>query len=237
VRALVAVLLLGGCDATLAEYDDIYERGAPTYVECAMSIDDKSAVSYDEIGAALDRAQLDGTTLELYAHKPVITIEPSTIDIVLASVADRGMKFATYADLSDHQVPGSLCLSFDDDDVDGWTSLRPIFLRYGARATFFVTRYPEMTDSEKAELRQLADDGHDIEYHGTHHVDAAAYSAANGIDAWLAYEITPGLAAMRADGWNPILFAYPHGARTDATDEALRPLFGHIRAIRSTCPY
>jgi len=43
--------------------------------------------------------------------------------------------------------------------------------------------------------------------------------------------------AMRADGWQPTIFAYPFGARTSATDKALEPLFTHIRAIRSTCPY
>ena len=42
---------------------------------------------------------------------------------------------------------------------------------------------------------------------------------------------------MRADGWAPTIFAYPFGARTEATDKALEPLFTHIRAIHYTCPY
>jgi peptidoglycan/xylan/chitin deacetylase (PgdA/CDA1 family) len=237
VRWLVLAVVLAGCDTSIAGYDDIYERGAATYVECSMSIDDKNSVALDDIGAALDRAQLDETTLQLYAHQPTRTVEAATIEDVIAAAADRGMAFATYAQLSDGEVPGSLALSFDDHDLAGWTTLRPIFDRYGAKVTFFVSGYTTLDDTQKAQLRALADDGHDIEYHSTHHYFADEYTAEHGIDAYIDDDIMPGLEAMRADGWDPHVFAYPHGARTAETDDALRPLFDHLRAIHFTCPY
>ena len=51
------------------------------------------------------------------------------------------MSFATYEELSAGEVPGSLALAFDDNGVASWTALRPLFSRYHARVTFFVTRY------------------------------------------------------------------------------------------------
>ncbi|MBV8761831.1 MAG: polysaccharide deacetylase family protein [Deltaproteobacteria bacterium] len=241
MRVVLALVMLAGCDAQLVDLDQIYTRGAPHFVMCGMDIDDKNSASLDAIGGALDRAQLDGTTVLLYAHKPGDlpnqTVDPATVELALAGVVDRGMQFATYSDLAAGEVPGSLALAFDDHDLAGWSALRETFNHYGARVTFFVSLYPELTADEKAELRQLAADGHDIEYHSTHHDNAADYANAHGADAYITDDILPGLQAMRDDGWNPTIFAYPFGARTAATDKALEPLFTHIRAIYSTCPY
>jgi hypothetical protein len=241
VRVLALLVVLAGCDATLVDMDEIYTRGAPHYVMCGMNIDDKSSASIDAIGGALDRAQIDGTTVLLYAHapgdQPNMTVDPATIELALAGVVDRGMKFTTYAELAAGEVPGSLALAFDDRDFPGWLDLRPMFMHYGAKATFFISEYTFLTPEQKAGVRQLADDGHDIEYHSTHHWNAKDYANAHGTDAYINDDILPALEAMRADGYDPHIFAYPFGARTTATDDALRPYFTHIRAIYSTCPY
>ena len=58
--------------------------------------------------------------------------------------------------------------------------------------TFFVSAYTELGDTEKAQLRQLADDGHDIEYHSTHHYFAEdATPAQHGDDAYVTDAISP----------------------------------------------
>jgi peptidoglycan/xylan/chitin deacetylase (PgdA/CDA1 family) len=85
-------------------------------------------------------------------------------------------------------------------------------------------------------LHDLAADGHAIEFHGTEHLDARRYVADHGLDAYLADEIDPGLAAMRADGFDPHVFAYPFGAHTAATDRALLDRFTLLRTVRTTCP-
>jgi hypothetical protein len=241
VRGFVVLVLVAACDYNDQDTYEIYTRGAPNYVMCGMNIDDKSSASLDAIGGALDRAQIDGTTVLLYAHKPGdepgATVDPEIVELALAGVADRGMTFATYSDLDAGEVPGSLALAFDDASLDAWTAMRPTFMHYGARVTFFISEYTFTNDREKAELHQLAADGHDIEYHSVRHRNAENYANEHGVDAYINDDILPGLEAMRADGYDPHIFAYPFGARTTATDDALRPYFRHVRAIYSTCPY
>ena len=227
---------LAACDATLATHDDVFSRGADHLVLCAQSIDDTYGLGVPEIADALDRADADGTTLHLYTHTPGETVAMTTLEGVLAAVTDRHMQFATYDDLNAGEVPGSLALSFDDHAVAAWSAMRPMLDHHGARVTFFISSFLTLTDDERAQIQQLADDGHDIEYHSTNHFDAVSYSMAAGMDAYLDDDIVPGLDAIGAAGYTTPIFAYPYGARDDATDAALSQYFTHLRAIRSTCP-
>jgi peptidoglycan/xylan/chitin deacetylase (PgdA/CDA1 family) len=228
---------LAACtDRSLVSQDDIYSHGADHFVLCAASIDDIYGVTVAEVGDALDRAQADDATLHLYTHTPGLTVAMATLEGTLAAVSGRGMRFATYDDLSAGEVPGSLALSFDDHAIATWTAMRPLLDRHHARVTFFVSTFLTLSEDEHAQLQQLAADGHDIEYHSTSHLDAEAYSNANGIDAYLADDIVPALDAMRAAGYATTIFAYPFGTRTAATDAALSQYFVHLRAIRSRCP-
>lgn len=234
--ALLVGLAATGCDTTLSTYDVIYSHGADHYVLCAQNIDDKNSVTADEIGEALSRAKLDGTTVHFYAHRPGGTVEVSTVEDTLAAAVARGVGFATYADLDAGEVPGSLALSFDDHNIASWIAMRPAFAHYRARVTFFVSAYTLVEDADRAALDVLAADGHDIEYHSVAHLNAERYTAEHGVAAYVADEIVPALEAMRAAGYDTRIFAYPFGARTEETDRALEPYFDHLRAIRSTCP-
>jgi hypothetical protein len=234
-----SVLALAGaasCAHSVADFDEVYSHGNAHLVMCSENIDDKYHLPIEQIEDALDRAKQDGDTLHLYTHRPGDTIRVSTIEDVLAGAAGRGVVFATYDQLSRGAVPGSLALSFDDHSLDEWATLRPLLARYHARVTFFISGFLELSDPELAELRQLADDGHDIEYHSTNHLNAAQYAADHGLDGYVADEILPGLDAMQAAGYPISVFAYPFGARNESIDDALKPYFTHLRAIRSTCP-
>jgi peptidoglycan/xylan/chitin deacetylase (PgdA/CDA1 family) len=234
--SLISVVSLGACTKMMSDEADIYSRGEH-FVLCSSSIDDKTHVTSAQIADAIARAVADQTTVHFYTHNPGETVQLSTIEDVLATAWARGLEFTTYEQLSSDVVPGSLALSFDDRSVAGWTALRPMFARYGARVTFFVSAYLDLTDDEHAQLHQLSDDGHDIEYHSTNHLDAVNYVAAHGMDAYIADEILPGLDAMRADGYPATIFAYPFGSRSAATDAALAHYFTRLRAIRSRCPW
>ena len=234
---LVVVVALAGCDVTLSEIDNIYSHGADHRVLCSISIDNKNTVSADAIAVGLDRATVDETVLHLYSHKPNGTIDESTLEQVVAGAADRNMNFVTYAELADGTATQGLALSFDDHDVVGWNALLPMFEIYGARVTFFVSAYTFITDDDRRLLRNLADAGHAIEYHSTGHQNAETFSAENGVEADITDDILPGLAAMRADGYNPRVFAYPFGARTAATDEGVLEHFPLVRASHFNCPY
>lgn len=236
-RLVVVAATLGACTTAPADYDNIFSRGAPD-VTCALNVDDKNNVGVDAIAAALDRAQSDGLVLHLYAHKPAQTVELSTLETVIAGAADRGLPFVTYRDLVDGMAgdSGGLAFAFDDHDIDGWHALRPLFMRYHARITFFISAYDTFDDQAKHELRDLVADGHDIEYHTTHHWDAKDYANSHGVDAYFADEIAPDLAMMRADGFDMPVFAYPFGAHTSGTDDMLLRQFRMLRAIKTTCP-
>jgi hypothetical protein len=237
VSCALALTEISGCASGMADFDDIYTRTGERYVLCASNVDDAHHIASEQIDDAFDRAIADGTTVQLYAHRPGGTVQLTTIEGILAAAAEHGMELTTYDQLSAGVVPGGLALSFDDHSLAEWTALRPMFARYGARVTFFISEFLDLTDDEQAQLRQLADDGHDIEYHSTHHLNAVHYAAAHGIDAYVADEIRPALDAMRAAGYPTTVFAYPFGARDDAIDAALAPYFTHLRAIRTTCPW
>jgi hypothetical protein len=243
VIGLTAVTVLATCardppDLSLAHRDRAYSHGPDRFVWCAFGIDTrpKRHPRADEIAQALQRAKLEGTTLHLFAHVPGGTVDLATLERVLAAAAELGVELTTYDELSTREVPGSLALSFDDSDVASWTSIRPMLLKYHAHVTFFVTFFLGFTAAQRAQLHQLAVDGNDIEYHSTNHLDAAKFTAEHGMDEYIATDIVPALDAMRAAGYATRTFAYPYGARTAATDDALRPYFDHLRAVGRTCP-
>lgn len=232
------VAIASACNGTLPEYNDIYSVGADHRVLCGYSLDDKNSVSIDALNAGFERARAQRETVHLYAHKPSGTVQSSTIESAVAGAADRGLGYITYRELAMGVVPskGSLALSFDDHAVAEWRAMLPMFAQYHARVTFFVSSFQFGTPEERAMLHELAAAGHDIEYHSTNHFNAEAYSTTNGVERYVADDIEPGLVAMRADGFDPVAFAYPFGARTEATDAALLTKFTLLRAIHYTCP-
>lgn len=236
VAGVLAGSLLAGCDVTLSEINAIYSRGADQPIVCGISVDNKNTVSNDAIAIGLDKAQAEDLVIHLYSHKPAGTVDESTIEQVIASAADRDMPFVTYRDLVDGTATSGLAFSFDDRDIAGWHPLLPLFARYGARVTFFISRFHTLDEDERRLLHELGAAGHGIEYHSTEHEDAADYAAGFGVEAYLTGDILPDLALMRADGHDPKVFAYPFGARTAATDEAVLREFPLVRGSYFNCP-
>lgn len=232
---VIGVVALTACTGN---YDHIFTHGAEHAVMCGLTVDNKKTVSNDSIAMFLDRAQAESLIVHLYSHKPAGTVDESTIEQVVGGAADRNMPFATYRDIVDGVATEGLALSFDDHDIDGWHALRPLFDLYGAKVTFFISAFHTLSEAEVAKVRDLASDGHDIEYHSTTHENAEQYAATYGIDQYITDDIVPDVLTMRAAGFDPQVFAYPFGAHTDELDEVLlRDHFRAVRAIHSTCPY
>ena len=232
---VLGVVALTACTGN---YDHIFSRGADHDVLCGLTIDNKKTVSNDSIATFLDRAQAESEIVHLYSHKPAGTVDESTIEQVIGGAADRNMSFVTYREIIDGTGTEGLALSFDDHDLDGWHALRPLFDLYGAKATFFVSAFHTLTPEEIVKMRDLAADGHGIEYHSTAHENAEQYSKTYGVEQYITDDIVPDMLAMRAAGFDPQIFAYPFGARTADTDAALlRDHFRALRAIHTTCPY
>jgi peptidoglycan/xylan/chitin deacetylase (PgdA/CDA1 family) len=241
---LCVLAILAGCRADAGSLEGIFYDGDGRLVHCATNLDASAGNSYDSIDGALDRAAERGEVVELYAHRPGRTISFDKLEHVLAGAVARGLPFVTYADFAAGGGAGpGLALSFDDSGIKEWTAARPLFLQYGARATFFVTRYPRFTDEGRAQLRQLAADGHDIAAHSIAHRRAPAYVEERGVTAYLEEEALPSIEVLRADGYEVTSFAYPYGARTGELDRALgryvpvlRSLAYPFEGVYSPCP-
>src|SRR5262249_51915261 len=151
--AVACGALLAACRNEIADVDGVFYRGDGHGVHCALSVDAKANSGTDNIDGALDRARDRGEVLELYAHHPGVTVPVETLAHLLAGARDRGIGSVTYSDFAagSFAAPG-LALSFDDTSVDAWVEQIPLFQQYGARITFFVSRYPEFKDAQRAGL-------------------------------------------------------------------------------------
>lgn len=237
VLTIACAVALTCCDVALGELDQIYSRGADSPVVCGANIDNKNAISTDSIAVGLDRAQTDGTVIHLYSHRPAGTVDESTIEQVVAGAADRDLPFVTYRDMALGTGPDrGLALSFDDRDIAGWYGLLPMFARYRARVTFFISQFHALSPEELDQLHAIAAAGHSIDYHSTNHLNAETFSRANGVEGYLTEDVMPDLAAMRANGFDPLVFAYPFGSRNAELDTALATHFRFLRASDFNCP-
>jgi len=221
----------------LSLHDEIFVSSRDHGVMCAGNSDDH-AYGWRSAVAAIDRAATRGEIVQLFMHDPGVRVSRASIEHVLAAARERGVRFVTYRELATGEAHGpALALSFDDWFVDLWYAQRDLFAAYDARVTFFVALYRYYDADTRAQLKQLAADGHDIEYHGTFHQSAPGYVEEHGMDAYVAQEIDPALAEMRADGFDPVVFAYPAGLRTPELDARMLEMFSLVRATTLHCPH
>jgi peptidoglycan/xylan/chitin deacetylase (PgdA/CDA1 family) len=204
-------------------------------VHCGANLDDRAGHADASIDAALDRAARDNVVVELYAHRPGVSVPVARIERVLAGARDRGLAFYTYADFAaGREIGPGLALAFDDHFVPEWHALRPVFQEYEARVTFFVSRYAAIARSHEL-LRELADDGHDVAAHSVLHLRAPSYVEEHGLAAYVADEVAPSISVLREAGYPVTAFAYPFGARTAELDAAI---LRHVALVRSVVfPY
>ena len=123
---------------------------------------------------------------------------------------------------------GLLVLSFDDRNFEDWLGALPIFEKYGAHATFFVSG-PIDGDAVHT-MKRLSEAGHSVGLHGLRHANADEAIAEMGADLFYREEIEPQLEACRV-AYIPITsYAYPNCRRTDATDSLFKQKgFAHVR--------
>ena len=123
---------------------------------------------------------------------------------------------------------GVLVLSFDDRNFNDWVKALPLFEKYGAHATFFVSG---PIDGEAVRvMKRLSEAGHSVGLHGLRHANADEALAKKGADLYYKEEIEPQREACRV-AYIPIKsFAYPNCRRSDETDALFkRRGFAHVR--------
>jgi hypothetical protein len=229
--ATVAVLALAGCEAHgIDTLDEVYYRWDDHRVLCAVGLDDASGNDLPSIERGLDRAAADGTVLMLFTHRPGNTVPLDKLEGVLAHAQEIGLPALTFHDLAAGPPRAGYSLSYDDSDVEAWYGSRDLLAEYDARVSLFVTRYDQLGDARLAQLRELSELGHDVEAHSVIHARAPAYVEEHGLRAYLDDEALPSIDRLRADGYDPIAYAYPFGARTSELDAAL---LEHVQLLRS----
>lgn len=234
--SLAVALAAGGClQTSIDEVDGAFYAGGERKVHCAIDIDTVTRNDDASIDGGLDRARDRGEVIELFAHRPGKTVSWDTLEHVFAGAKSRGLPFVTYADLATGTVTGpGIAFAFDDDAVDLWTQGRDLYATYDARLTFFSTRYDLLQDAQRAELRQLSVDGHDIEAHSARHLRGPEVVEAKGLASYLADEMQPSIDRLVADGYPVSAFAYPFGARTDEMDAAILKQVPILRSVAMT---
>lgn len=125
--------------------------------------------------------------------------------------------------------PPGIALSFDDRFIREWYGLRPIFRKYNARVTFYITQFDSLTPVEITQLKTLQQDGHEIGCHGAIHTNSINYVRQHSMQQYLNDEIYPALRSMKRQGFRPTSFAHPGGAHNNAID---RELLNHFVLLR-----
>ena len=126
-------------------------------------------------------------------------------------------------------------LTFDDYDVNGWYSMRNTYLKYGVKATFFLSHFHTLSTAEINKLKTLESDGNEIGCHTFDHegIGRDYHYDSNRINAYISKQITPALNNMKNAGFNPVSLAYPFGERNKEYDNAVRAYFPNLRTTAS----
>ena len=123
---------------------------------------------------------------------------------------------------------GILLLSFDDRNFADWEKAIPLFEKYGAHATFFVSG--EFDPPAVRTAKRLMAAGHTIGLHGQHHANAPEAIAEKGAERFLADEVTT-VRRQCGVSYIPVrTYAYPNCRHDAASDEFLLKHFDRLRA-------
>jgi len=114
-----------------------------------------------------------------------------------------------------------IAISFDDHFINDWYALRPLFQKYDAKVTFFLTCPDTFTPDEIVKIKQLQKDGHEIGFHGTVHGNAKEMLKSQGPQKYIEIELEPGLKHLAQIGINPTSYAHPGGNHTNQADSIL----------------
>jgi peptidoglycan/xylan/chitin deacetylase (PgdA/CDA1 family) len=222
---------LAACQHDTADTPGAFYNWDQRSVHCAIDIDTYARNDIASVEAGLDRARERGEVIELYAHDPGRTVSWAELEAVLAAIAARELPFYTYADFARGTAQGAgVALSFDDAYIDHWLSGSELYAKYGARLTFFIAYFDQLSPDQRASLHELVARGHAIEAHSVDHERAPLYVEQHGLTAYLSKEVVPSITALRDEGFAVTTFAYPYGARTSEIDRAV---LVHVPILRS----
>jgi len=216
------MILLAGCAAD------------STRLLCSESLDHAASdPGWFQLAQQIRDARAHHEIVLVHGHKPGPVLPVSSVEKMFELAAHERLPVIRYDEMAT-ATEGGLAFAIDDNAMDEWYALRPIFAHYGVHITFFVSRWDQQPPQAIDELLQLAADGHELEPHTVNHLEPLVYVKDHGLDAWLADEVDPSIDIMRQHGIEPSFFAYPFGERDAAMDRAL---LERVDAVRSSGHY
>ena len=163
-----------------------------------------------------------------------LTVEPAAFEAQLRWLRDHHIAAITAEDLAraiarGHRPANAIVLTFDDGYEDAATTALPLLVKYGLRATFYVSSGFVGTPRHLTwkEMRALRAAGMEVACHGTFHLDLSTLDRAG--------QLAEAAGCMQRfahylNGWVPVTYAYPAGKFDATTLEIMRSL-GMIAAF------
>jgi hypothetical protein len=210
-------------------------------IVCSQPMDNlKESTPWEMVDQQMEEAELTNSVITLHAHIVGETISVEALEHIFQMAEQHHLSYVTYRDMAepDPTPRAGLAFAFDDSRIDTWFGVRDVLLAHHARVTFFVTRWAEATDTDRAQLQTLFDDGNDVEPHSVKHLLAPPYVHEHGLDAYMTDEFQPSIDALVASGYPPpAAYAYPFGRDTAELDDAILKVVPRVRVSPGVCPY
>lgn len=130
-----------------------------------------------------------------------------------------------------HLQPG-IAMTFDDSYYNEWIEMLPIFEKYNARATFFISlRYPQYDSQCREKILKLYNAGNEIGVHTVTHQHLSDYLRAHSLHDYYKTEIVPEIKFLNSLGINPTSFSYPYGEQNAESNKYLSRYFNKVRCM------
>ncbi len=126
---------------------------------------------------------------------------------------------------------GGIAISFDDRFVNEWYQLRPIFKKYNAKVTFYISQPDSLSDEEVKLLHELQNEGHEIGCHSMNHERSVVYVEEHSLKEYMENEIFKAISSMKKQGFLPNTFAHPGGSQSWVSDRELLKIFTLLRDV------
>lgn len=218
--ALVLVLILGACSNAAQEKGSTAENVAESKTDTvtkAQPADAKTILARKQVPVLCYHQIRDWQAGDSKrAHDDIIS--PANFEAHVKMLADSGYTSILPDQLYDYLVYGKtlpknpIMFTFDDTDLDQFTVANPVLKKYGFKAVYFIMtvsigKKGRIAYMNKAQIKQLADEGNVIASHTYDHKNFAQFTP----EDWTTQIDKPTQLLEEITGKKIEYFAYPYG--------------------------
>lgn len=122
-------------------------------------------------------------------------------------------------------------ITFDDDNITEWYSIKDLLEAYNVKATYFLTNSEQFDDTQIEQLRRLKQAGHEFGSHGFQHLALNKFLKNGTLEEYFSQNIKPSVEWLNENGLGADYFAYPGGSRNQRADKELSEHFTILRGV------